>query len=67
MFRQSLTRGHAGDAFDAGREVARPIVFSIFIIVMVFVPIFTLEGVEGKMFSPMAFTITFALIGAGTI
>ncbi|MHC4967996.1 MAG: efflux RND transporter permease subunit, partial [Planctomycetota bacterium] len=49
---------------DAAREVARPILFSIAIIVMVFVPIFTLEGVEGKMFAPMASTITFALAGS---
>jgi len=50
--------------FEAAREVARPILFSIGIIVMVFIPLFTLQGVEGKMFSPMAFTITFALIGS---
>jgi cobalt-zinc-cadmium resistance protein CzcA len=48
----------------AASEVARPIVFSIAIIVMVFLPLFTLEGVEGKMFSPMAFTISFALAGS---
>jgi len=45
-------------------EVARPILFSVSIIVIVFLPLFTLEGVEGKMFSPMAFTITFALLGS---
>ena len=50
--------------FNAAKEVSRPIVFSIAIIVIVFLPIFTLEGVEGKMFSPMAFTIAFALIGS---
>ncbi|HUU83097.1 MAG TPA: CusA/CzcA family heavy metal efflux RND transporter [Phycisphaerae bacterium] len=48
----------------AAREVGRPIVFSIGIIITVFLPIFTLEGVEGKMFSPMAFTIAFALGGS---
>jgi cobalt-zinc-cadmium resistance protein CzcA len=48
----------------ACREVARPIVFSVSIIIIVFLPLFTLEGVEGKMFSPMAFTITFALLGS---
>lgn len=48
----------------ACREVARPVTFSVFIIVIVFLPLFTLEGVEGKMFSPMAFTITFALLGS---
>ena len=45
-------------------EVARPVIFSVSIIVIVFLPLFTLEGVEGKMFSPMAFTITFALLGS---
>ncbi len=49
---------------DAAREVSRPIVFSIGIIIAVFLPIFALEGVEGKMFSPMAFTIAFALLGS---
>jgi cobalt-zinc-cadmium resistance protein CzcA len=45
-------------------EVARPIIFSVSIIIIVFMPLFTLEGVESKMFSPMAFTITFALLGS---
>ncbi|MBW1897537.1 MAG: efflux RND transporter permease subunit, partial [Deltaproteobacteria bacterium] len=49
---------------DAAMEVGRPIVFSIAIIILVFLPIFTLEGVEGKMFSPLAFTISFALLGS---
>ncbi|MCK5125610.1 MAG: efflux RND transporter permease subunit [candidate division Zixibacteria bacterium] len=45
-------------------EVARPIVFSVSIIIIVFFPLFTLENIEGKMFSPLAFTITFALLGS---
>ncbi len=49
---------------EAAREVSRPTVFSIAIIILVFVPLFTLQGVEGKMFSPMAFTIGFALLGS---
>jgi cobalt-zinc-cadmium resistance protein CzcA len=49
---------------DAAAEVNRPIVFSIAIIIVVFLPLFTLEGVEGKMFAPMAFTIAFALLGS---
>ena len=49
---------------NAAREVGRPIVFSIAIIILVFLPIFTLEGVEGKMFSPLAFTISYALLGS---
>ena len=42
----------------------RPIVFGIFIIILVFLPLFTLQGFEGKMFSPLAFTISFALLGS---
>ena len=48
----------------AAKEVGRPIVFGIFIIIVVFLPLFTLEGFEGKMFSPLAFTISFALVGS---
>jgi cobalt-zinc-cadmium resistance protein CzcA len=49
---------------DSAREVANPILFSVIIIIIVFLPLFTLEGVEGKMFSPMALTISFALLGS---
>lgn len=48
----------------AAKEVGRPIVFGIFIIITVFLPLFTLEGFEGKMFAPLAFTISFALLGS---
>lgn len=48
----------------AAHEVAQPIVFAIAIIIIVFLPVFTLEGVEGKMFSPLAYTISFAMGGA---
>ncbi|MBI2882897.1 MAG: efflux RND transporter permease subunit [Candidatus Methylomirabilis oxyfera] len=48
----------------AGREVLRPIFFAVSIIVIVYLPILTLQGVEGKMFKPMAFTVIFALIGS---
>jgi len=53
-----------GVILEAAKEVSRPIVFSIFIIISVFLPLFYLEGVEGKMFSPLAFTICFALFGS---
>lgn len=46
---------------DAGGEVSRPIFFGVLIIVLVYVPILTLGGVEGKMFKPMAATVLFAL------
>ena len=48
----------------AAKEVGRPIVFGIFSIIIVFVPIFTLQGFEGKMFAPLAFTISFGLLGS---
>lgn len=45
-------------------EVFKPAVFGILIIMLVYLPIFALSGVEGKMFRPMAFTVVAALIGA---
>ena len=48
----------------AAREVGRPIVFAIVIIIIVFLPLFTLQGVEGKMFRPMAFAVSFAMFGS---
>ncbi len=61
---KSETRSKRDIIVSACREVARPIIFSVSIIIIVFLPLFTLEGVEGKMFSPMSFTITFALLGS---
>ena len=49
---------------SAVQDVRKPILFSVAIIIMVFLPIFTLQGVEGKLFQPLAFTIVFALIGS---
>ncbi len=45
-------------------EVGRPIVFGVGIIIVVYLPILTLEGVEGKLFKPMALTVAFALVGS---
>ena len=45
-------------------EVIKPSVFGVFIILIVYVPIFALSGVEGKMFHPMAFTVILALLSA---
>ena len=50
--------------FDATREVIRPAMFGVFIITAVYLPIFALTGVEGKMFHPMAITVIIALISA---
>ena len=49
---------------EAGKEVARPIFFAVVIIILVYLPILTLQGVEGKMFRPMALTVVFALVGS---
>ena len=47
---------------DAVAEVATPVIFGVLIIVLVFLPLMTLEGTEGKMFSPLAYTIAIALL-----
>jgi cobalt-zinc-cadmium resistance protein CzcA len=49
---------------EAAFEVGRPVVFGVAIIVAVYVPIFTLEGIEGRMFRPMAFTVCAAVLGS---
>ncbi|MBK8186001.1 MAG: CusA/CzcA family heavy metal efflux RND transporter [Cellvibrio sp.] len=50
--------------FEATREVIRPALFGVFIITAVYLPIFALTGVEGKMFHPMALTVIIALVSA---
>jgi len=49
---------------DAAHEVQRPVFFAIFIIITAYLPIFTLQRVEGRLFAPMAWTVAFALLGA---
>lgn len=49
---------------SATKEVFSPAVFGILIIMLVYLPLFALSGVEGKMFQPMAFTVVAALVGA---
>jgi cobalt-zinc-cadmium resistance protein CzcA len=48
----------------ACQEVAKPIVFAITIIIVVFLPLFTLQGVEGKTFRPLAYTVALAMLGS---
>jgi cobalt-zinc-cadmium resistance protein CzcA len=48
----------------AAREVSRPVFFGITIIILVFLPLFTLQGVEGTMFRPLAYTIALAMLGS---
>ncbi|MBT7796424.1 MAG: CusA/CzcA family heavy metal efflux RND transporter [Gammaproteobacteria bacterium] len=50
--------------YDATHEVIRPALFGVFIITAVYIPIFALTGIEGKMFHPMAMTIVIALVSA---
>lgn len=50
--------------FSATREVIKPALFGVFIITAVYLPIFALQGVEGKMFHPMAITVVIALLSA---
>jgi len=51
---------------DASHEVQRPVFFAIAIIITAYLPIFTLQLVEGRLFKPMAWTVAFALLGAMT-
>jgi len=52
------------EVFAAAREARRPLIYGQLIIMVVYLPIFALTGVEGKMFHPMAFTVVIALLGA---
>jgi cobalt-zinc-cadmium resistance protein CzcA len=62
---RALTRAERfEEVFAAAREARRPLIFGQLIIMVVYLPIFALTGVEGKMFHPMAFTVVAALLGA---
>jgi len=52
------------EVFAAAREARRPLLYGQLIIMVVYLPIFALTGVKGKMFHPMAFTVVAALVGA---
>jgi cobalt-zinc-cadmium resistance protein CzcA len=57
-------RGIALRIQEASREVGRPVFFAVMIIIIVFAPLFTLEGVEGKLFQPMAISIVLAMLAS---
>jgi len=70
-FRLMAERRARGEEVDrtaavlaAAREVANPVAFAILIIIVVFLPLFGLEGLEGKLFKPMALNIGFAMAGS---
>jgi len=65
--RRHLAESSAGDdkrqvVAAAVAEVARPVAFSVVIIVLILLPLFTLQGIEGKMFAPLALTMLIALL-----
>jgi cobalt-zinc-cadmium resistance protein CzcA len=59
---KTVNRTHV--MLEAAREVINPIAFAILIIIVVFLPLFSLTGLEGKLFKPMALTIAFAMVGS---
>ncbi|WP_341892715.1 CusA/CzcA family heavy metal efflux RND transporter [Variovorax sp. YR752] len=62
---RALTRSERfHEVFAASQEARRPLLFGQLIIMIVYLPIFALTGVEGKLFHPMAFTVVIALLGA---
>ncbi len=62
---RSLTRSERfHEVFAAAKEARRPLLFGQLIIMVVYIPILALSGVEGKMFHPMAYTVLLALLGA---
>ena len=70
-FRIMAERKKSGEPVDrtsavltAAQEVVNPVAFAILIIIVVFLPLFALEGLEGKLFKPMAFNISFAMAGS---
>ncbi len=62
--RELVGRARAGSYTQIASMVARPVAFAVAIIMLVYVPLLALEGVEGKMFRPMAVTMACALFGA---
>jgi heavy metal efflux system protein len=71
IFRHIREKQKVGVSFNlieliltAAREVERPIVYAIAIIILAYLPVFTLQRIEGRLFAPLAWTVAFALLGA---
>ncbi len=64
MGRQDVSKPVMVRVREAAHEVQRPVFYAIAIIITAYLPIFTLESVEGRLFKPMAWTVAFALLGA---
>ncbi len=64
MARQDVSKPAIVRIREAAHEVQRPVFYAIGIIITAYLPIFTLESVEGRLFKPMAWTVAFALLGA---
>jgi heavy metal efflux system protein len=62
--RESVQKSTMDCIREAAHEVQRPVFYAIAIIITAYLPIFTLQSVEGKLFKPMAWTVAFALLGA---
>ena len=53
-----------GAILAAAQEIGRPMFFAIVIVIAVFLPVFTLQGIEGKLFKPLAYAVTFSMLGS---
>jgi len=69
VIRQCVQAGSTSSAviLAAVKQVGRPVVFALGIIILAFLPVFALSGEEGKLFHPLAFAKTFALLGAALL
>src|SRR5262249_2999336 len=64
MSRRDIQKPVLAKIREAAHEVQRPVFYAIAIIITAYLPIFTLQAVEGRLFKPMAWTVAFALLGA---
>jgi len=64
LLRQPTQASRLEIVLAACQEVARPILFAVIIVIVVFLPLFTLQGVEGKTFRPLAYTVALSMFGS---